>query len=88
MHLQIKVVPPLDYDSSMTPIELTTTMTKVHLSNPSIFVQTIAEGLTDDPTVRDILSFVGRKQDNITRLKGRGYSSPIGTNGSSGNKLW
>ena len=88
MHLQIKVVPPLDYDSSMTPIELTTTIDKLHLSNPSIFVQTIAEGLTDDPTVRDILSFVGRKQDDIIRFKGRGYSSPMGTNGSSGNKLW
>jgi hypothetical protein len=88
MHLQIKVVPPLDYDSSMTPIELTTTMTKVHLSNPSIFLQTIAEGLLDDPSVRDIIQFVGRKQDNTTRLKGRGYTQLTGTNGSSGNNLW
>ena len=88
MHLQIKVVPPLDYDSSMTPIELTTTMTKVHLSNPSIFVQTIAEGLVDDPSVRDIIQFVGRKQDNSTRFKGRGYTQLTGTNGSSGNNLW
>jgi len=88
MHLQIKVLPPADYDSTMIPIELTTNIDKLHLSNPSIFVQTIAEGLTDDPTVRDILSFVGRKQDDITRFKGRGYSSPMGTNGSSGNKLW
>jgi hypothetical protein len=88
MHLQIKVVPPLDYDSSMTPIELTTTMTKVHLSNPSIFVQTIAEGLLDDPSVRDIIQFVGRKQDDATRFKGRGISSLLGRSGSSGNKLW
>ena len=88
MHLQIKVVPPLDYDSSMTPIELTTTMTKVHLSNPSIFLQTIAEGLTDDPTVRDIIQFVGRKQDLNRRNKGRGISSLLGRSGSSGNKLW
>ena len=88
MHLQIKVVPPLDYDSSMTPIELTTTMTKVHLSNPSIFVQTIAEGLLDDPSVRDIIQFVGRKQDDVTRFKGRGFASSMGNNGSSGNKLW
>ena len=88
MHLQIKVVPPLDYDSSMTPIELTTTMTKVHLSNPSIFVQTIAEGLLDDPSVRDIIQFVGRKQDDRIRFKGRGYTQLTGTNGSSGNNLW
>ena len=88
MHLQIKVIPPLDYDSSMTPIELTTTMTKVHLSNPSIFVQTIAEGLLDDPTVRDIIQFVGRKQDDVTRFKSRGISSLLGGSGSSGNKLW
>jgi hypothetical protein len=88
MHLQIKVVPPLDYDSSMTPIELTTTMTKVHLSNPSIFVQTIAEGLLDDPSVRDIIQFVGRKQDDRIRFKGRGYLSPTGISGSSGNNLW
>jgi hypothetical protein len=88
MDLKLKVLPPVDYDSTLVPIELTTTIDKLHLSNPSIFVQTIAEGLTDDPTVRDILSFVGRKQDNITRLKGRGHSSPMGTNGSSGNKLW
>jgi hypothetical protein len=87
MHLQIKVVPPLDY-SSMTPIELTTTMTKVHLSNPSIFVQTIAEGLLDDPSVRDIIQFVGRKQDDKIRFKGRGYTQLTGTNGSSGNNLW
>jgi hypothetical protein len=88
MHLQIKVLPPADYDSSMTPIELTTTMTKVHLSNPSIFVQTIAEGLLDDPSVRDIIQFVGRKQDDRIRFKGRGYSSPTGLSGSSGNNLW
>ena len=88
MHLQIKVVPPLDYDSSMTPIELTTTMTKAHLSNPSIFVQTIAEGLLDDPSVRDIIQFVGRKQDDATIFKGRGISSLLGKSGSSGNNLW
>jgi hypothetical protein len=88
MHLQIKVLPPADYDSSMTPIELTTTMTKVHLSNPSIFIQTIAEGLSDDPSVRDIIQFVGRKQDDRIRFKGRGYSSPTGLSGSSGNNLW
>jgi hypothetical protein len=87
MHLQIKVVAPLDYDS-MTPIELTTTMTKVHLSNPSIFIQTIAEGLLDDPNVRDIIQFVGRKQDDRIRFKGRGISSLLGKSGSSGNNLW
>ena len=88
MHLQIKVLPPKDYDSNMLPIELTTTMTKVHLSNPSIFVQTIAEGLLDDPSVRDIIQFVGRKQDDRIRFKGRGYTQLTGTNGSSGNNLW
>jgi hypothetical protein len=84
MHLQIKVLPPTDYDSTMIPIELTTTMTKVHLSNPSIFVQTIAEGLTDDPTVRDIIQFVGRKQDLNRRKKGTGYSPGAGISGSNG----
>jgi hypothetical protein len=88
MHLQIKVVPPLDYDSTMIPIELTTTIDKLHLSNPSIFVQTIAEGLTDDPTVRDIIQFVGRKQDENRRTKGTGYSPGPGISGSSGNNLW
>jgi hypothetical protein len=63
-------------------------MTKTHLSNPSIFVQTIAEGLLDDPSVRDIISFVGRKQDDVKRFKGRGYSSSSGLSGSSGNNLW
>lgn len=86
MHLQIKVLPPADYDSAMLPIELTTTITKTHLSNPSIFVQTIAEGLMDDPTVRDIISFIGRKQD--MRNKGVGYVRGNGMNGSSGNNLW
>ena len=88
MHLQIKVLPPKDYDSSITPIELTTTMTKVHLSNPSIFIQTIAEGLLDDPSVRDIIQFVGRKQDLNMRSKGVGYSPGPGISGSSGNNLW
>jgi hypothetical protein len=88
MHLQIKVLPPKDYDSNMLPIELTTTMTKVHLSNPSIFVQTIAEGLLDDPSVRDIIQFVGRKQDENRRKKGTGYSPGAGISGSSGNNLW
>ncbi len=88
MHLQIKVLPPKDYDSSMTPIELTTTMTKVHLSNPSIFIQTIAEGLLDDPNLRDIIQFVGRKQDLNMRSKGVGYSPGPGISGSSGNNLW
>ena len=86
MHLQIKVLPPADYGSTMIPIELTTTLTKVHLSNPSIFIQTIAEGLTDDPTVRDILSFVGRKQDSVKFRSGGASSS--GLSGSSGNNLW
>ena len=88
MDLQIKVVPPLDYDSTLIPIELTTKIDKLHVSNPSIFVQTIAEGLTDDPTVRDIISFVGRKQDNTNRFKGRGMTKLTGLNGSSGNNLW
>jgi hypothetical protein len=88
MHLQIKVLPPADYDSSMIPIELTTTIDKLHLSNPSIFIQTIAEGLTDDPTVRDIIQFVGRKQDLNRRTKGTGYSPGPGISGSSGNNLW
>ena len=88
MHLQIKVLPSADYNSTMMPIELTTTMTKVHLSNPSIFVQTIAEGLLDDPSVRDIIQFVGRKQDETRRKKGTGYSPGPGISGSSGNNLW
>jgi hypothetical protein len=88
MHLQIKVIPPLDYDGSGIPIELTTTIDKLHLSNPSIFIQTIAEGLTDDPTVRDIIQFVGRKQDLNRRKKGTGYSPGAGISGSSGNNLW
>ena len=87
MQLQLKVLPPNDYDSLAIPIELTTHITKTHISNPSIFVQTIAEGLLDDPTVRDIISFVSRKQDNI-RFKGRGYTQLTGKNGSSGNNLW
>ena len=87
MHLQIKVLPPADYGSTMIPIELTTTLTKVHLSNPSIFIQTIAEGLTDDPTVRDILSYVSREQDSV-RFKSGGASSSSGLSGSSGNNLW
>ena len=87
MHLQIKVVPPLDYDSSMTPIELTTTMTKVHLSNPSIFIQTIAEGLLDDPTVRNMIEFIGRKQDIRPKVK---PANPAGTYGfpTSSTNLW
>jgi hypothetical protein len=88
MHLQIKVLPPLDYDGSGIPVELTTTIDKLHLSNPSIFIQTIAEGLTDDPTVRDIIQFVGRKQDLNRRKKGTGYSPGPGISGSSGNNLW
>lgn len=88
MDLQLKVLPPADYDYTLVPIDLTTTITKVHVSNPSIFVQTIAEGLIDDPSVRDIISFVGRKQDTTTRFKGRGYTQLTGTNGSSGNNLW
>ena len=88
MHLQIKVIPPLDYNGSGIPVELTTTINKLHLLNPSIFIQTIAEGLLDDPSVRDIIQFVGRKQDNTTRFKGRGISSPLGNSGSNGNNLW
>jgi hypothetical protein len=38
--------------------------------------------------VRDIISFVGRKQDDVKRFKGRGYSSSSGLSGSSGNNLW
>jgi hypothetical protein len=72
----------------MTPYDLSSTITKHHVSNPSIFIQTIAEALLSDSTTRDILSYVSRKQDDNRRFKGRGYSSQMGSNGSSGNILW
>lgn len=91
MHLQIKVLPSADYDATLIPIELTTTINKLHVSNPSIFVQTIAEGLTDDPTVRDILSFVGRKQDNL-RYGKNGIVNQVLNSGTSvtysSSSLW
>jgi hypothetical protein len=87
MDMQVKVLPPVKYDS-MTPYELTSTITKNHISNPSIFIQTIAEALLSDPTTRDILSYVSREQDNVRRFKGRGYSSSSGLSGSSGNTIW
>jgi hypothetical protein len=87
MDMQVKVLPPVKYDS-MTPYELTSTITKNHISNPSIFIQTIAEALLSDPITRDVLSYVGREQDDKRRFKGRGYSSSSGLSGSSGNNLW
>lgn len=90
MDMQVKVVPPLDYNGSMTPYDLTSTITKNHVSNPSIFIQTIAEALLSDSTTRDLLLYVSRKQDNA-RFKGRGYSPPTGISGSNGfggNNLW
>jgi hypothetical protein len=91
MDMQVKVLPPIEYDSNMTPYDLTSTITKNHVSNPSIFIQTIGEALLSDPTTRDILSYISRKQDDKTRFKGRGYTQLTGTNGSSGssgNNLW
>jgi hypothetical protein len=88
MDMQVKVLPPIEYDSNMTPYDLSSTITKNHISNPSIFIQTIAEALISDSITRDILSYISRKQDNKRRFKGRGYSSPTGINGSSGNNLW
>jgi len=87
MDMQVKVLPPVKYDSNMTPYDLTSTITKNHISNPSIFIQTIAEALLSDSTTRDLLLYVSRKQDN-PRFKGRGYTQLTGTNGSSGNNLW
>jgi len=87
MDMQVKVVPPLDYNGSMTPYDLTSTITKHHISNPSIFIQTIGEALLSDSTTRDVLSYISRKQDTF-RFKGRGYTQLTGTNGSSGNNLW
>jgi hypothetical protein len=90
MDMQVKVVPPLDYNGNMTPYDLTSTITKNHISNPSIFIQTIAEALLSDSITRDVLLYISRKQD-VIRFKGRGYSPPTGTNGSSGsggNNLW
>ena len=88
MDMQVKVLPPMEYDTNMTPYDLSSTITKHHVSNPSIFIQTIAEALLSDSTTRDILSYVSRKQDDNRRFKGRGYSSQMGSNGSSGNILW
>lgn len=91
MELQLKILPPMDYDYTLVPIDLTTTITKVHISNPSIFVQTIAEGLVDDPSVRDILSYIGRKQDNL-RLGKKGIVNNVlnsGTTATFGSSsLW
>jgi len=85
MQLQIKVLPPGQF--TVTPMDLTTTLTKVHLSNPSIFIQTIAEGLLDDPTVRNMIEFIGRKQDIRPRVK---PANPAGTYGfpTSSTNLW
>ena len=87
MDMQVKVLPPAKYDSNMTPYELTSTITKNHISNPSIFIQTIAEALLSDPITRDILSYVSREQDSV-RFKSGGASSSSGLSGSSGNNLW
>jgi hypothetical protein len=76
MQLQIKVLPPGQF--TIPPMDLTTTITKVHLSNPSIFIQTIAEGLLDDPTVRNMIEFIGRKQDIRPKVK---PANPAGTYG-------
>ena len=85
MQLQIKVLPPGQF--TIPPMDLTTTITKVHLSNPSIFIQTIAEGLLDDPTVRNMIEFIGRKQDIRPKAK---PSNPAGTYGfpTSSTNLW
>ena len=85
MQLQIKVLPPGQFTTP--PMDLTTTITKVHLSNPSIFIQTIAEGLLDDPTVRNIIEFIGRKQDIRPKVK---PANPAGTYGfpTSSTNLW
>ena len=87
MDMQVKVLPPAKYDSNMTPYDLTSTITKNHISNPSIFIQTIAEALLSDPITRDILSYVSREQDSV-RFKSGGASSSSGLSGSSGNNLW
>jgi len=85
MQLQVKVLPPGQFTTP--PMDLTTTLTKVHLSNPSIFIQTIAEGLLDDPTVRNMIEFIGRKQDIRPRVK---PANPAGTYGfpTSSINLW
>ena len=85
MQLQIKVLPPGQFTTP--PMDLTTTLTKVHLSNPSIFIQTIAEGLLDDPTVRNMIEFIGRKQDIRPKVK---PANPAGTYGfpTSSTNLW
>jgi hypothetical protein len=85
MQLQIKVLPPGQFTTP--PMDLTTTITKVHLSNPSIFIQTIAEGLLDDPTVRNMIEFIGRKQDIRPKVK---PANPAGTYGfpTSSTNLW
>jgi hypothetical protein len=89
MDMQVKVLPPVSYYSDMTPYDLTSTITKNHISNPSIFIQTIAEALTSDSITRDILAYISRVQDIDRRsFKGRGYTQLTGTNGSSGNNLW
>jgi hypothetical protein len=87
MDMQVKVLPPIQYNGNMTPYDLSSTITKHHVSNPSIFIQTICEALLSDSTTRDLLLYISRKQD-IIRFKGRGYSPPTGLNGSSGNNLW
>ena len=86
MDMQVKVLPPAKYDSNMTPYELTSTITKNHISNPSIFIQTIAEALLSDTITRDILSYVSREQDSVKFRSGGASSS--GLSGSSGNNLW
>jgi len=85
MQLQVKVLPPGQF--TIPPMDLTTTITKVHLSNPSIFIQTIAEGLLDDPTVRNMIEFIGRTQDIRPKVK---PANPAGTYGfpTSSTNLW
>jgi hypothetical protein len=72
----------------MTPYDLSSTITKHHISNPSIFIQTIAEALLSDAITRDILSYVSREQDSVRFKSGGASSSSSGLSGSSGNNLW
>jgi hypothetical protein len=87
MDMQVKVLPPAKYDINMTPYDLSSTITKHHISNPSIFIQTIAEALLSDTITRDILSYVSREQDSV-KFRSGGASSSSGLSGSSGNNLW
>ena len=86
MQIDIKTFVPSTFSSP--PYHTSKTITKDHIRDASIFIQTIGSMMMGDPNIRKVLDYLDEIGGNVGARGGMSGGASSGFNGSSGNNLW